>query len=139
MDGVLVPKDVKSFVVLRLLNVAMGGQVFTRRVPGYEILSREETEGARVVSSGEMHLSQPERILIIVCGWRLVYVANGICTCIANWNTDLSRRAACRRQRRQTRTDVCSKHPASNHVGTFPYPFFNMAWRGRVKGKDGRN
>lgn len=66
MDGVLIPKYVKGLVVARLFYVAMGGQIFARRIPCYEILSRKKSEGARIITSGEMDLGQPEGILVVV-------------------------------------------------------------------------
>lgn len=66
MDGVFVPKNVYCFIVMRLLDIAMSGQVFTRRVPCYEILPREKAEGARIVTGGEMYLGQPEGVLVVV-------------------------------------------------------------------------
>ena len=71
MDGVLVAQDMQGFIVAALFDVAVGGEIFARRVTSYQILSCEETEGAGVVCGGEMDLGEPKGVLVVVCESRI--------------------------------------------------------------------
>jgi hypothetical protein len=51
---------------LALFDVAVGGEVAAGGAPGYEVLSRKEGKGSRVVVVREVYFGQPKGVLVAV-------------------------------------------------------------------------
>ena len=66
MLWVLVPQDRKSFGVLLLLDVAVGGKVPTLSADDNEVVLFKEVLCSCVIAGREMDLGEPESILWII-------------------------------------------------------------------------
>jgi len=65
MGGIPVTEHIEGFLKFSLFNEAVTREISTRGIPRNEVLPREETLSASVVSSREVDLGQPEGIFVI--------------------------------------------------------------------------